>query len=266
MAVGRDYLPFEELFNLSGRVAVVTGGNSGIGFGCAQRLVEAGAAVVITGRDSEKGKRKAEGLVRDGHRAVFVRCDVTKESDVAGAVAAAVKEFGSLDILVNNAGIFPLHPIAEMDAANWDEVMNTKMNTNMTGVFFGCLLASRQMMKQGRGGSIVNIASVSAFHPTVGLTAYDSSKSGVWMLTRTLAVELAPYKIRVNSVSPGITHTEAVSTPEAIEYNRRRIHRVLMGRAARPEEIGNAVLFLVSPAASYITGSDIVVDGGWTLT
>jgi len=262
MTQEQKYLSIKELFDLKGKVAISTGGASGIGFACARRLAEAGAAVLIADLNSDTGKGKAVELTNAGYKADFVKCDVTKESDVTNMVETAVKTFGGLDIMVNNAGIYPKKDITEMNAEFWDRVMNI----NMKGVFFCCLKASQQMIKQGRGGSIINIASASATHPTLGFTAYDSSKAGVRMLTRTLAAELAPYKIWVNSVSPGPIQTEGVSSPEDIEFNRRRLHRILMGRIGEPVEIANIVLFLASPASSFITGSDIVADAGWTLT
>ena len=258
----QKYLSIRELFDLGGKTAIVTGGASGIGFGCAKRLAEAGAAVLIADLNPETGKEKTEELTGAGYKANFVKCDVTQESDVKNLVETAVKTFGGLDIMVNNAGIYPAKLITEMDVEAWDTVMDI----NMKGVFFGCLKAALQMIKQGRGGSIINIASASATHPTLGFTAYDSSKAGVWMLTRTMAVELAPYNIQVNSVSPGPIQTEGVSSPEAIEFNKRRLNRLLMGRVGRPDEIANIVLFLASPASSLITGSDVVADAGWNLT
>jgi 2-deoxy-D-gluconate 3-dehydrogenase len=265
MAQKQKYLSIKELFDLKGKVAIVTGGASGIGFACGRRLAEAGAAVLIADLNSDAGKRKAAELTNAGYKADSVKCDVTKESDVTNMVETAVKTFGGLDIMVNNAGIYPLKPITEMTAEFWDKVMNI----NMKGVFFGCLKASQQMIKQGRGGNIINIASASAFHPTLGFTAYDSSKSGVWMLTRTLAAELAPYRIRVNSISPGPILTEGSSSPEAMEMNKYRLQGRLLtegNRQGRPDEIANIVLFLASPASSFFMGSDLVADGGWTLT
>jgi NAD(P)-dependent dehydrogenase (short-subunit alcohol dehydrogenase family) len=265
MVPEQKYLSFGELFDLKGKVAAITGGGSGIGFASARRLAEAGAAVLIADISLETGKKKTEELADNGYKVDFVKCDVTQESDAASMVNAAVKTFGGLDIMVNNAGIYPLKPITEMDAETWDRIMNI----NMRGLFFCCLRASQQMIKQGRGGRIINIASASAFHPTAGFTAYDSTKSGVWMLTRTLAVELAPYRIRVNSVSPGPILTEGSSSPEAVEMNKHRLKGRLLtegNRQGRPDEIANAVLFLASPASSFFIGSDLVADGGWTLT
>ena len=265
MERGQKYLSIAELFDLRGKVAIVTGGAAGMGFAFSRRLGEAGAAVLIADINPEIGKQKTKELATAGYKVSFVKCDVTRESDVANTVDVAVKTFGGLDIMVNNAGIYPLKPITEMDAETWDRIMNI----NLRGLFFCCLKASQPMIKQGRGGSIINIASASAFHPTVGFTAYDSSKSGVWMLTRTLAVELAPYGIRVNSVSPGPILTEGSSSPEAMEMNKHRLKGRLLtdgNRQGRPDEIANAVLFLASPASSFFMGSDLVADGGWTLT
>lgn len=265
MVEEQKYLSIKELFDLSGKVAIVTGGASGIGFASARRLGEAGAAVLVADLNPETGKKKTKELASAGYKADFVKCDVTQETDVTNVVDTAVKTFGGLDIMVNNAGIYPIKPITEMDVETWDRIMDI----NMKGLFFCCLKASQQMIKQGRGGSIINIASASAFHPTTGFTAYDSSKAGVWMFTRTLAVELAPYKIWVNSVSPGPIQTEGASSPEAIELNKRRLKGRLLtegNRQGRPDEIANIVLFLASPASSFFTGSDIVADGGWTLT
>jgi NAD(P)-dependent dehydrogenase (short-subunit alcohol dehydrogenase family) len=265
MVQEQKHLSIGELFDLRGKVAAITGGASGMGFASARRLAEAGAAVLIADINPETGKKKTRELADTGYKVDFVKCDVTRESDVANMVNAAVKTFGGLDIMVNNAGIYPLKPIAEMDAETWDRIMNI----NMRGLFFCCLKASQQMIKQGRGGSIINITSASAFHPTAGFTAYDSSKSGVWMLTRTLALELAQYRIRVNSISPGPILTEGSSSPEAIEMNKHRLKGRLLtegNRQGRPDEIANAVLFLASPASSFFIGSDLIADGGWTLT
>jgi 2-deoxy-D-gluconate 3-dehydrogenase len=262
MAQEERYLSTKELFDLSGKVAIVTGGTMGIGLGCSRRLAEAGASLVIAARGAEKGAEVTRELRDAGYKTSFMKCDVSQKAEVARLVENTVKAFGRLDIMVNNAGIFPKTPFDEARMETWDRVINV----NVRGLFFCSREASRQMIKQGWGGSIINIASVSAFQPQFALSAYDASKGGVWMLTRNLAVELAPYKIRVNSVSPGMIQTEAYATPEGIEYNKRRLYRIPLGRAGRPDEVGSVVLFLASAAASYMTGSDIVVDGGFTLT
>jgi 2-deoxy-D-gluconate 3-dehydrogenase len=262
MAQEERYLSTKDLFDLSGKVAIVTGGTMGIGLGCSRRLAEAGASLVIAARGVEKGEEVTRELRDAGYKVSFMKCDVSQKAEVARLVENTVKTLGRLDVMVNNAGIFPKTPIDEAGLETWDRVINV----NVRGLFFCSREASWQMIKQGWGGSIINIASVSAFQPQFALSAYDASKGGVWMLTRNLAVELAPYKIRVNSVSPGMIQTEAYATPEGIEYNKRRLYRIPLGRAGRPDEVGNVVLFLASAAASYMTGSDIVVDGGFTLT
>ena len=262
MAKEQKYLSFKELFDLSGKVAIVTGGTMGIGLGCTRRLAEAGATVVMAARDVKKGEEVTKELASAGYKVTFVKCDVSQKTDVANLVATTAQTFHRLDIMVNNAGIFPRTYLNETEMEIWDKVLDV----NIKGTFFGCREASQQMIKQGWGGSIINIASVSALQPQFNLAAYDTSKGGVWMLTRNLALELAPYNIRVNSVSPGMIQTEGASSPEGIEYNRNRLYRVPLGRVGRPDEIGNVVLFLASPAASYMTGSDIIVDAGFTLT
>ena len=255
-------LAFKELFDLKNKTAIVTGGAAGIGFSSAQRLAEAGASVVIADLVPDIGQKKTQELTDSGFKAAFVKCDVTQEPEVANMVDFAVKTFGGLDIIVNNAGAYPNRPFTEMDADFWDKVMTL----NMKGVYLCCYHATKQMIKQGKGGNIINITSASASHPTAGLSAYDSSKSGIWMFTRTLATEMAPHKIWVNSVSPGPIHTEGTSSPEDVAFNQSRLHRLLMHRIGRPDEIANVVLFLASPASSFITGGDISAEGGWTFT
>jgi len=263
MVQEQKYLSIKELFDLSGKVAIVTGGTAGIGLAVTKRLIEAGAAVVMAARNPERGENVAQELSHTGYKVTFVKCDISQESEVTNLVATTVKTYGGLDILVNNAAIFPNKPITEMDVETYDTVMDI----NVKGTFLCCLQASQQMIKQGRGGSIINIASGSAFMPTVGFTVYDSSKAAVVMLTRTLALELARYNIRVNSCSPGLTATSWAATPEDVARASRRFRRIPLGhRPARPDEQANVVLFLASSAASYMTGSDILNDGGVTMT
>jgi NAD(P)-dependent dehydrogenase (short-subunit alcohol dehydrogenase family) len=265
MGKEQAHLSIGEIFDLKGKVAAVTGGASGLGFASARRLAEAGAAVLIADINPEVAKKKNAELTAAGYKVDFVKCDVTREPDVDNMIDAAVKTFGGLDIMVNNAGIYPLKPITEMDAATWDKIMNI----NMKGVFLCCLKASKQMIKQGWGGSIINMSSASASQPTKGFTAYDSSKSGVWMLTRTLALELASYGIRVNSISPGPIMTEGSTTPAAVEMNKNRFTGRLLTpgeQQGQPDQIANAILFLAAPASSFFIGSNLVADGGWTIT
>ena len=247
-----------ELFDLSGKVAVVTGGARGIGKAITKRLAEAGAAVVMASRDKEVGDEVARELTAMDYNVAWMRCDVSDDSEVTSLMANTVKTFGGLDILVNNAAVFPLKPVTEMDVATYAQVYDV----NVKGTLLCCISGCQQMIRQGRGGVIVNIASMSANLPTIGFTAYDSSKAAVVMLTKTLALELARYNIRVNSVSPGFT----ASSPHLEKQESWRCPRVVLGhRAASSDEEARVVLFLASPASNFITGTDILCDGGTSL-
>ena len=182
MVQKQKYLSIKELFDLSGKVAIVTGGTMGIGLGCSRRLAEAGAALVIAARGVKKGEEVTKELVDSGYKVAFVKCDVSQKAEVVNLVENTVKTFGRLDIMVNNAGIFPKTSIDDAETVTWDRVIDV----NVKGVFYGCREAGRQMKEQGWGGSIINIASGSAFQPQFALSAYDTSKGGVWMLTRNL--------------------------------------------------------------------------------
>jgi NAD(P)-dependent dehydrogenase (short-subunit alcohol dehydrogenase family) len=263
MERGQKYLSIAKLFDLSDEVAIVTGGTAGIGLAITKRLAEAGATVVMAARDHKRGQGISQELSCTGHKVTFLKCDVSQELDINNLFETTVKTFGGLDILVNNVAAFPNKPISEMDL----ETYTTVMDTNVRATYLCCAEAAKQMIKQGRGGSIINIASASAFMPTIGFTAYDSSKAAVVMLTRTLALELAPHNIRVNSLSPGLTMTTFLSAPEVLARESWRFSRIpLRHYPCRAEEQANVVLFLASPASSYMTGSDIVNDGGLTLT
>jgi len=248
-----------ELYDLSGKVAVVTGGARGIGKAITKRLAEAGAAVVMASRDRKIGTEVSQEFTAMGYKVGWTRCDVSDESNVASLVAKTVETFGGIDILVNNAGVFPVKRVTEMDVATYNQVYDI----NVKGTMLCCIRVCQQMIRQGRGGAIVNITSFSANLPTIGFTAYDSSKAAIVMLTKTLALELAQHDIRVNSVSPGIT----ASSPELEKQESWRFPRVLLGhRASRSDEQARVVLFLASPAASHVTGIDIICDGGYSLT
>ena len=248
-----------ELFNLSGKVAVVTGGARGIGKAITRRLAEAGAAVVMASRDEKVGTKVTKEFTAAGYKVAWMRCDVSNEAEVTSLMANTVKTFGGIDILVNDAAAFPLKRITEMDVATYNQVYDV----GVKGTLLCCMKACQQMIKQGRGGAIVNIGSTSAHMPTIGFTAYDSSKAAIVMLSRTLALELAQYNIRVNTLSPGFT----ASSPELAKQEAWRFPRMPLGhRAARTDEQARVILFLVSEASSYITGTEIICDGGYSLT
>ena len=259
----------DKLLNLSGKTAIVTGGSLGIGYGISYRLAEAGANVVIASRNIEEVNKAVEELKQKGFKAVGVKCDVALEEEVKNLVLESVKAFGSVEILVNNAGMFPFAPLATLTSELFDKVIAT----NLRGVFLTTKYVSGQMIKQGKGGKIINITSIDALHPSMaGLAHYDASKHGVWGFTKNVALELAKNKIWVNAVAPGGVMTQGVATmqaqgkPVTVERNPEPPKmEVAMGRMGVPDDIGKAVLFLASEMSSYMTGSQIVVDGGYLL-
>lgn len=252
-----------ELLDLSGLTAIVTGGSRGIGFGIASRLAEAGANVVIASlNEDEMAKAEQELAAGKGWKVKTVKADVSNEDDVKNMVKFAVESFGTLDIMVNNAGIFPSVPIVEMTKENFEKVIAI----NLEGVFLCTKYASAQMIKQGNGGKIINVTSVDALHPSmVGLAHYDASKHGVWGFTKNSALEFAPHKIWVNAIAPG-----AIATPGVQEMQKGGgaanldafLSKIPMHRMGEPDDIGKVALFLASDMSSYMTGEQIVVDGG----
>jgi len=259
----------DKLLDLSGKTAIVTGGSVGIGYGICYRLAEAGANVVVTSRNLEEVNKAVEELKQKSFKVTGVKTDISIEVEVKNLVLETVKFFGSVDILVNNAGIFPFVPLSQLTSEVFDKVIST----NLRGVFLTTKYVGEQMIKQGKGGKIVNITSIDAIHPSmVGLAHYDASKHGVWGFTKNVALELAPHKIWVNAVAPGgvMTHGVAVAQaqgkPVTVERNPEPPKmEIAMGRMGVPDDIGKVVLFLASDMASYMTGSQIVVDGGYLL-
>ncbi|HEX6817486.1 MAG TPA: SDR family oxidoreductase [Ktedonobacterales bacterium] len=256
-----------EMFDLSGKTAVVTGGAMGIGAAIVARLAEAGAAVVVADINQQAAEETATKITGQGGKAIAVRADTSSVEDAHRVVQEAVRAYGHLDILVNNAGIFPFTPVLELAEAQWDRVLDI----NLKGAFFFAQAAARQMVAQNTPGVIVNIASIDGLHPTGYLAHYDASKGGVVMVTKSLAKELGPRGIRVNAIAPGGVMTpgaaqsmtaQGVADTSAID---EQMARIPLGRIGQPDEIAMATLFLASPASSYMTGSLMVVDGGFLL-
>lgn len=262
----------KQLLDLTGKAAIVTGGALGIGQAISVRLAEAGAAVIIADVNLDAAQQTADQIKMEGSQALALRADAASVADAEATAQAAVNAFGRLDILVNNAGIFPFSPALQISEALWDKVMGV----NLKGAFFYSQAAARRMIETGKGGKIVNIASIDALRPTGNLVHYDSSKGGVVMLTKSLAVELGPRKINVNAIAPGGIQTPGAETQTATilaatgkspdELFKSFIPRVPLGRMGEPDDIAKVALFLASSAADYITGSLIVVDGGYLLS
>jgi len=249
-----------ESFKLEGKVAFVTGGGRGIGKTCALGLAEAGADVAVVDVDPDTAARTAEEVSAIGRRAISIACDVTDSGEVDAMVNRVVSEMGRLDIAFNNAGIC-MHTAAELiDDEEWRSVVDV----DLTGVFFCARAAGRAMLRQGEGGRIINTASMSGriVNRPQKQSHYNTSKAAVIQLTRSLACEWGSHNITVNCISPGYTATEM--TLQVSQYHAAWIDDTPMGRLAEPEELKGAVVFLASPAASFVTGHDLVIDGGFT--
>lgn len=249
--------------DFSGKVALVTGAAAGMGLATANAFAEAGAAVVLADVNLEAVKAAAQNLVAARHRAIAVRCDVSDDAQVAAMVGRTVAEFGRLDAAFNNAGVMAcIAPTAESTREDWDRVIGI----NLRGVWSCMKSELRQMQRQG-SGAIVNNASVGALTGNPGIGPYIASKHGVVGLTRTAALEYIKHGIRVNAVNPGLIDTQIardVVSGDEQAYAELAKH-VPIGRAGRPEEIASAVLWLCSPAASYVAGHALTVDGGMTV-
>jgi 2-deoxy-D-gluconate 3-dehydrogenase len=264
--------PVRELLDLRGKCAVVTGGAAGIGFGIASRLAEAGAAVIVADVDGPAAEAAASRLRAADRRAQAVAADVSAAGDVRRLFEAAEAAYGGVDILVNNAGIYPFRTAQQMTEAEWDRVLDV----NLKGAFLCAQAAAGRMRAQGRGGVILNIASIDSVHPSaVGLPHYDASKGGLLMLTKSLALELAPLGIRVLALAPGAVATEGsrAQTERLLErgldleqLRKRVLAKIPLGRTGVPDDVARVALFLVSDAAAYMTGTLVVVDGGVLLS
>ena len=250
-----------ELFNLEGRKALVTGAGRGIGRVLAISLAQTGCDVAILEKNIEDARNVVEEIKKIGKKAAAFQVDVTKKDEVEKAFSAAAKFLGRLDIVINDAGVC-IHEAAEDTS---EEHYNYVVDTNLKGVFLCCQSAMR-IMKPQKKGSIINIASISGTISNYPQKQahYNASKAGVILLTKCLAVEWVDLGIRVNSISPGYTRTEMTTSTTAPAMIAQWESMTPMKRMAEPQEMAGAAIFLASDASSYVTGSDIIVDGGYT--
>ena len=245
---------------VKGKVAIVTGGNSGIGLAIVLELAKQGANIVIDYVAHPEATEALEKQVRAlGDQAIGVQADVSKVADLQRLIATAVKRFGRVDVMVNNAGIETRTSVLDTTEADYEKVLAI----NLKSAFFGTQLAAQQMIKQGGGGRIINVSSVHEDWPMPGNAAYCLSKGGMRMLTRTAGVELAPHNILVVGVGPGAVATPInLSTMNDPALLKKLNSAIPLGRMARPEEIASVVAFLASDGASYLTATTIFADGG----
>jgi 2-deoxy-D-gluconate 3-dehydrogenase len=247
-----------EKFKLESKVAIVTGSARGLGQGMAVGLAEAGADVVLVDiLDMSDSRKQIEKL---GRHCETINTDLSKKEGVDPIIKKTVESMGSIDILVNCAGIIRRAPLLEFSEKDWDDVMNVNIRT----LFFLSQAAARVMVKQGRGGKIINVASMLSFQGGILVPSYTSSKSAVMGLTRLMANELAPHNINVNAIAPGYMATDNTAPLRADPVRSKAIlDRIPAGRWGMPEDLKGIVVFLASEASSYLSGYTVAVDGGW---
>lgn len=248
--------------DLKDKVAIITGAKRGMGRSHALTLAKAGAKVMVADISKEDCQVVVQEIEKNKGEAMAVKCDVAKKEEVEEMVETVKEKWGKVDILVNNAGIAQFKPFLELTEEEWSRTLDI----NLKGYFLCAQAAAKEMAKQ-KSGVIVNIASVAMGQVGIGfpnIVHYCASKGGIVAMTEALAVELAPYNIRVNAVSPGMIETSMIDTiKQDKQQTEGMMSRVPMHRFGRPEEVSNLVLFLASDSSSYMTGSTVVIDGGW---
>lgn len=244
---------------LADQVAVITGAGRNVGEAVAGRFAAEGARIAVVDMNTERAQRVADALngAAPGS-ALAITADVTSSNDVQAMVSKAVDHFGRIDILVNNVGIVDRSPILDLEESEWDRVISTSLKS----VFLCTKYTARHMVEAGRGGRIVNVASTSGIIPPRDRVAYPAAKAGVLHMTKAIALQLAPHNIRVNSVTPNLV----ASVVDPDEHPRNYPIRNLLSRQCQPDDVAKAALFLVSDDADFLTGTDILVDGGAFIT
>jgi NAD(P)-dependent dehydrogenase (short-subunit alcohol dehydrogenase family) len=248
--------------DLTGRVAVVTGGNGGIGLGMAKALARAGADIAVWARNETKNAAAKAELEATGRRVVALRCDVAEESQVIDAMARTVDELGKVDALFANAGVSGYARFVDMTLDEWHRVTRV----NLDGAFLTLREAARHMVDRGEGGSLVAVSSTSAIHGAPGMEHYAGSKAALVSVIRGLAVELARFGVRCNTILPGWTETDMLQPMTASEkFVKNTVSRTPVRRWATPDDLGPAAVYLADPTATFHTGDTLVVDGGYTV-
>ncbi len=249
------------MFDLSGKVGIVTGGSSGIGLSLAKVLAQSGVKIAIVNRTAGTGEKAAAEIRKEGGIAASFPADVTKKDDVAAVVDAIEGEMGAVDILVNSAGINIRKKTVEFTLSEWQQILDT----NLTGVFLACQAVGRRMIARGKG-RIVNIASVGSAIGLVDRAPYCSSKGGVSQLTKVLAIEWAPYGITVNAIGPGYMNTPLIANlMKQPGFQDMVKSQVPLGRVGETEDLHGVIVVLCSKAGAYMTGQTIYIDGGWSI-
>ncbi len=251
--------------DLRGKVAIVTGAGKGMGRAHSLKLAGAGAKIVLADISLEDCLNVAQEIKKQRGEAIAVKCDISKKAEVDNLISETLKKFKKIDILVNNAGIFPFEPFFKMPEQNFEKVIDI----NLKGYFLCSQAVAKEMQKnqpnkKGQRGSIVNISSIAAMMGFSGLAHYCASKGGIAAMAKAMALELAPMGIRVNNINPGAIETPGATGGADKKGDKSMVATVPMKRWGDPEEVANAVLFLASDESSYMTGSVVVVDGGWT--
>lgn len=245
---------------LKNKVALITGSNRGIGFGTAQEMAKEGANIVVCGPDLKACEKAAKTLQKKYEvKTLSVKCDVSEKEEVNNLILQTIKKFKRIDILVNNAGVVRFAPLWKKSEEDWDFTLDI----NLKGVFLCTQAAAKYMIKQ-KSGKIISIASIAGMVGFPSLSDYCASKGGIVTMTKEFALELAPYRINVNAIAPGVIKTRMTEPLLKDKKNRKNLlGQIPLGRVGKPEEIGKAAVFLASSDSDFVTGHTLVVDGGW---